>query len=286
MRPMDLLRDADTAMYRAKAAGQGRHEVFDSAMQAHAVRAAPARVRSPPRDGRDEIRLLYHPVVSLTTAPSWVSRPSLAGSTPLAGSFLLGFPPRRGRNGLIVELGFQVLRRPASRFSTGSGAPAIGAPPIHVNCPTSSSSSRPRRSRWSRSWPRPSFLPGSGSRRFGERRHAESRLLGRDSRPAQEPRPAHPPRRFGTGYSSLGYLHRFGSIPSRSIGLHPESSRREALAESPPHDHRPRRQPGHGVIAEESRPRSSSRSFSDSAACWARSLFTSLSPELVEDILS
>ena len=36
-RPEDLLRDADTAMYSAKANGKARHEVFDSAMRARAV---------------------------------------------------------------------------------------------------------------------------------------------------------------------------------------------------------------------------------------------------------
>jgi len=36
-RPEDMLRDADIAMYRAKAAGPGRHEIFDPAMHARAL---------------------------------------------------------------------------------------------------------------------------------------------------------------------------------------------------------------------------------------------------------
>ncbi|MBV9470281.1 MAG: diguanylate cyclase, partial [Abitibacteriaceae bacterium] len=35
--PEDVLRDADTAMYRAKTLGKGRHEVFDAAMREQAV---------------------------------------------------------------------------------------------------------------------------------------------------------------------------------------------------------------------------------------------------------
>ena len=36
-RAEDILRDADTAMYRAKALGRARHQVFDKAMHARAV---------------------------------------------------------------------------------------------------------------------------------------------------------------------------------------------------------------------------------------------------------
>ena len=35
--PEEIMRDADTAMYRAKSAGKARHEVFDRAMHAVAV---------------------------------------------------------------------------------------------------------------------------------------------------------------------------------------------------------------------------------------------------------
>jgi len=38
LEPTNLLRDADTAMYRAKKLGRARHEVFNSSMHAHALR--------------------------------------------------------------------------------------------------------------------------------------------------------------------------------------------------------------------------------------------------------
>ncbi|MBE9096264.1 EAL domain-containing protein [Tychonema sp. LEGE 07203] len=38
LEPTNLLRDADTAMYRAKQLGRARHEVFNSSMHAHALR--------------------------------------------------------------------------------------------------------------------------------------------------------------------------------------------------------------------------------------------------------
>ena len=63
----DLLRDADTAMYRAKAAGKGRVELYAPQMQQDVARKAElaTRLRAAPHDG--EFALLHQPVVSLCT---------------------------------------------------------------------------------------------------------------------------------------------------------------------------------------------------------------------------
>ncbi|QQR72774.1 MAG: EAL domain-containing protein [Holophagales bacterium] len=65
--PSDLLRDADAAMYRAKALEPGRHRVFDQEMRAGAL--AQLRLESDLRRAleRGEFRLLYQPVVALRT---------------------------------------------------------------------------------------------------------------------------------------------------------------------------------------------------------------------------
>ncbi|WP_219689143.1 putative bifunctional diguanylate cyclase/phosphodiesterase [Streptomyces anatolicus] len=61
----ELLRNADLAMYRAKAAGKGRVELYAPQMQADVVRKAElaTRLRSALHDG--EFALLHQPVVSL-----------------------------------------------------------------------------------------------------------------------------------------------------------------------------------------------------------------------------
>ncbi|MBX3053532.1 MAG: diguanylate cyclase, partial [Caldilineaceae bacterium] len=65
--PEELLRDADTAMYRAKAAGMGQYQVFDSAMHTRAV--ALLRLETDLRRAieRQEFSIHYQPIVSFHT---------------------------------------------------------------------------------------------------------------------------------------------------------------------------------------------------------------------------
>ncbi|MGW0366244.1 putative bifunctional diguanylate cyclase/phosphodiesterase [Streptomyces sp. NPDC002990] len=65
--PSDLMRNADLAMYRAKAGGKDRVELYAPQMQAELVRKAElaGRLRSALHDG--EFALLHQPVVSLAT---------------------------------------------------------------------------------------------------------------------------------------------------------------------------------------------------------------------------
>ncbi|MFF8917073.1 putative bifunctional diguanylate cyclase/phosphodiesterase [Streptomyces sp. NPDC015032] len=65
--PSDLMRNADLAMYRAKAGGKDRVELYAPQMQAEVVRRSElaARLRSALRDG--EFALLHQPVVHLSS---------------------------------------------------------------------------------------------------------------------------------------------------------------------------------------------------------------------------
>ena len=64
-RPEQLLRDADTAMYQAKARGKARHEVFDIAMHASAIALLQLETDLRRALERQEFRIYYQPIVSL-----------------------------------------------------------------------------------------------------------------------------------------------------------------------------------------------------------------------------
>ncbi|HET7746628.1 MAG TPA: diguanylate cyclase, partial [Vicinamibacteria bacterium] len=66
-RAEDLLRDADNAMYRAKATGRGRTELFASEMHAHAVSVLRLETELRRALEREELRLHYQPIVDLST---------------------------------------------------------------------------------------------------------------------------------------------------------------------------------------------------------------------------
>ncbi len=64
-RPEEILRDADTAMYRAKARGGGCCQVFDEAMHERAVSLLGLEMELRRAVERQELRVHYQPIVSL-----------------------------------------------------------------------------------------------------------------------------------------------------------------------------------------------------------------------------
>lgn len=63
----DLLRDSDTAMYRAKAQGTGQHEVFDASMHEYVVKLLSLETDLRRAIERREFVLQYQPIVFLPT---------------------------------------------------------------------------------------------------------------------------------------------------------------------------------------------------------------------------
>jgi diguanylate cyclase (GGDEF)-like protein/PAS domain S-box-containing protein len=106
----DLVRDADAAMYRAKDRGRARYELFDEVMRGRAM--SRLRVENDLRRAleRDELRLIYQPVVSLRD-DSIVSVEALVRwQHPLRGTVQpADFVPVAEESGLIEPIGRWVL---------------------------------------------------------------------------------------------------------------------------------------------------------------------------------
>jgi diguanylate cyclase (GGDEF)-like protein/PAS domain S-box-containing protein len=65
--PADMLRDADVALYRAKAKGRGRYEVFDETMNAQALERLELEADLRTALERGEFTVYYQPKVALAT---------------------------------------------------------------------------------------------------------------------------------------------------------------------------------------------------------------------------
>jgi diguanylate cyclase (GGDEF)-like protein/PAS domain S-box-containing protein len=107
----DMLRDADTAMYRAKAAGNGRYELFDSTMHAGAVARLQLETDLRRAVERRQFVVHYQPIVSLATGKIKGFEALARWLHPQRGLLLPAeFIPTAEEMGLIIPMGESILR--------------------------------------------------------------------------------------------------------------------------------------------------------------------------------
>jgi diguanylate cyclase (GGDEF)-like protein/PAS domain S-box-containing protein len=210
--PDDLLRDADLAMYRAKAGGKSRYVVFDHAMHARAVALLQLETDLRLAIERNEFRLLYQPVV-------WAGPGRIGGIEAL----VRWEHPQRGlvtpdtflavaeETGLVVQMGNWVLREACHQLAAWQREhPSAADVSVSVNLSARQFVHPELISRVTEALESSGLSPRSLRLEFTEsvlieqedpvietiaRLHALGVHLDLDD--------------FGTGYSSLGYLHRF-----------------------------------------------------------------------------
>ncbi|HEY3645385.1 MAG TPA: EAL domain-containing protein [Gammaproteobacteria bacterium] len=116
--PDEILRDADTAMYRAKAAGKAGYVVFDDAM--HESAKANLKLETDLRQGlqRSEFRVFYQPVMDITSNKLSGFEALVRWEHPSQG--LLGpehFLAVAEETGLIIPIGWWVMETACAQFA-------------------------------------------------------------------------------------------------------------------------------------------------------------------------
>jgi len=107
----DLIRDADTAMYRAKEAGKARYQIFNSAMHTRAVTLLRLETDLRRAIENDELCLYYQPIVSVSNGQLYGFEALVRWHHPERGVVLpTDFIALAEETGLILPLGLNVLR--------------------------------------------------------------------------------------------------------------------------------------------------------------------------------
>lgn len=114
-----IMRDADVAMYRAKANGKARYEVYDHSMHLHATVRRQMEVQLREALANDEFEVWYQPVYSLRDGLMESAEALLRWRHPERGYVPLGEFMRLAEDtGLILEIGAVVLSKACAQMKT------------------------------------------------------------------------------------------------------------------------------------------------------------------------
>ena len=216
--PEHLLRDADTALYRAKEKGRNRYHVFTESLRTAALRrmTAEQELRDALEHGRIEVH--YQPIVGLADGRIAAVEALLRIRTEDGGLELPGeYIEVADESGLIVPVGAAVLDRACAALAGWRAASATSPGHVAVNVSARELGSPGFTDRVLSSLERHGLSADDLVLEF-----TEATVIGADRATLRAVDWLH--RRgvglsiddFGTGYSSLAYLKRF---PIRSVKL-------------------------------------------------------------------
>ncbi|MBW4643251.1 MAG: EAL domain-containing protein [Goleter apudmare HA4340-LM2] len=125
-RPEYLLRDADTAMYRAKALGRVRYHIFDPGMYHEAIKLLELENDLQRAVARQEFLVYYQPIISLTTGKIAGFEALVRWQHPTRGLISpIEFIPIAEETGLISAINIWVLQSACHQLHLWQNHPAI-----------------------------------------------------------------------------------------------------------------------------------------------------------------
>ncbi|MCL1633985.1 EAL domain-containing protein [Luteimonas sp. SX5] len=133
----ELLRDADAAMYRAKALGRGRSAVFDEHMREHAMRLLDLEADLRRAINRDDFEPWYQPIVRLTDGAVIGHEALLRWNHEQRGVLVPGdFMGLGEDSGLIEQVDWMLYQQVAMELSNGGeGYVSVNVSPRHFRSP-------------------------------------------------------------------------------------------------------------------------------------------------------
>ena len=132
-RPEDILRDADTAMYRAKAAGKARYEVFENTMYTRAVSLLQIETDLRQALERNELVLYYQPILTLNDEAIRGFEALIRWQHPTLGLVPPNdFIPLAEETGLILPIGRWVIQKACQQIRCWQNM-FPQHPPLHIS---------------------------------------------------------------------------------------------------------------------------------------------------------
>ncbi len=122
-REEDILRDADSAMYRAKALGRSRYEIFDTVMHSNAMKLMKLEADLRRAVKKKEFIVHYQPIVSLKNKMITGAEALIRWEHPEQGMVPpMEFIPLAEETGLITPIGEWILRKACIQINEWNNA--------------------------------------------------------------------------------------------------------------------------------------------------------------------